>query len=264
MAEKLRDPVLPVVLVLLLACLLAAAYYYWIRDGEPLPAPQAPPVAEAPPAPTEPPIRHPIQRPEAEAVKPLPPLAESDAPLQDAAAGLSGKELERYFYLNNIVRRVVVTIDDLPRKKLSQRYNVAKPVPGQLLTAGQDDRLALNPKNYQRYTPYIRLAENVDATKLVALYIRFYPLFQEEYKNLGNPKKYFNDRLVETIDHLLAAPEIKAPVKLVQPKVYYQYADPNLEALSAGHKLMIRIGPENGARVKAKLQEIRSVLLAAG
>ncbi|HQU43635.1 MAG TPA: DUF3014 domain-containing protein, partial [Pirellulales bacterium] len=43
--------------------------------------------------------------------------------------------------------------------------------------------------------------------------------------------KYFNDRLVSVIDHLLAAPEPAGPVALVQPKIIYKFADPQLESL---------------------------------
>jgi hypothetical protein len=84
---------------------------------------------------------------------------------------------------------------------------------------------------------------------------------QEDYRNLGYPKGYFNDRLIEAIDDMLAAPEAPATVALVQPKVLYQYADPDLEARSAGQKIMMRMGSENAAKVKAKLQEIRRELV---
>ncbi|HKC44456.1 MAG TPA: DUF3014 domain-containing protein, partial [Burkholderiales bacterium] len=68
---------------------------------------------------------------------------------------------------------------------------------------------------------------------------------------------YFNDRLVEVIDHLLATPTVTGPIKLARPWVLYEYADPALESRSAGQKALIRMGPENAARLKAKLREIR-------
>jgi hypothetical protein len=40
----------------------------------------------------------------------------------------------------------------------------------------------------------------------------------------------------------------------------YQFADPELEARSAGQKILIRMGSENAARIKAKLQEVRREL----
>jgi hypothetical protein len=119
------------------------------------------------------------------------------------------------------------------------------------------DNLAIAADNSTRYAPVVALVHAIDSKQLVAIYIRFDPLVQQAYRDLGYPDGYFNDRLVAVIDHLLATPSVKQPIALVQPKVLYQYADPELEALSAGQKAMLRIGPENAAVVKAKLREIR-------
>jgi Protein of unknown function (DUF3014) len=133
-------------------------------------------------------------------------------------------------------------------------------VPGNLVTSVADGEMSMSPKNTARYTPYVRLAGMVNTEKLVALYLRFYPLFQQSYEELGYSNKYFNDRVIEVIDHLLAAPDIKEPVKLIQPKIVYLYADPNLEGRSTGQKILMRIGSDNEAKVKTKLQEIRQEL----
>jgi hypothetical protein len=108
----------------------------------------------------------------------------------------------------------------------------------------------------------VQLIEAVDAQKLAAAYVRLYPLFQQTYQDLGYPKGYFNNRLVAVIDHLLAAPESEGKIMLVQPHIFYKFADPTLEALSAGHKLMLRIGNENAAVIKKKLREVRSELVS--
>jgi hypothetical protein len=101
------------------------------------------------------------------------------------------------------------------------------------------------------------MLERVDAKQLAGIYLRYYPWFQQAYEELGYPKGYFNDRLVAVIDHLLAAPEPSGPILLTQPKVLYQYLDPQLEALSAGQKTLVRMGPDNARRVKARLRELR-------
>jgi hypothetical protein len=61
-----------------------------------------------------------------------------------------------------------------------------------------------------------------------------------------------------TIDNLMAAPDITTDIALVRPNVMYQFADPKLEELSAGQKLMLRMGPTNAAIIKAKLRELRA------
>jgi len=43
----------------------------------------------------------------------------------------------------------------------------------------------------------------------------------------------------------------------------YTYADPGLESRSAGQKLLMRMGPDNAAVIKAKLTELRAAITAA-
>ena len=68
---------------------------------------------------------------------------------------------------------------------------------------------------------------------------------------------------MQVIDVLLATPQISGPIDLVRPNVMYTYADPTLEARPAGQKLLIRMGPENAAVIKAKLVELRAAVTAA-
>jgi hypothetical protein len=77
-------------------------------------------------------------------------------------------------------------------------------------------------------------------------------LFQQAYENLGHPPEYFNDRLIEVIDHLLATPELPDPIPLARPNVQFEFADPNLEARSAGQKVLLRMGHENALASQRK------------
>jgi hypothetical protein len=247
-------------LLVVVGGIVAASYYYWQQNllQEPPPVPTTP----APEVQVAPQIRHPIEKTEpVQEVKPLPSLDESKEATQDALRRLFGQQsVQEFFYLEDFVRRLVVTIDNLPRKQVPLRYVPVKLTAGQFVTTGEEDTIFLNPDNYRRYAPYVRLAESVKTKQLVALYTHFYPLFQEAYEELGYPDAYFNDRLVETIDDLLATPQVQGPIKLVQPKVMYEFADPALEARSAGQKILIRMGNENAARIKAKLRDIRREL----
>lgn len=249
-------------LLVLLGGVLAVSYYYWQQRTKQEAQPPLRVEAPAREVPDEPRIRHPIQEAQrpapAQEPEPFPALDESDAAMRRALMGLLGPEsVQKFFHLDNMVRRVVVTVDNLPRKQIPMRYQPLKPVARKFLTSGAAEAVFIHPDNNRRYTPYVRLAEAVDSKKLVAAYVHFYTLFQQAYEELGYPSGYFNDRLVEVIDDLLAAPEVQAPVKLVRPKVMYQFADPDLEARSAGQKILIRMGRENAAVIKAKLQEIR-------
>lgn len=259
-----RNPLVWLVLLTVLAA--GAVFFYLWRQNAPQAPALAPPPAQAPAPEAAPAIRHPIEdaqsasAPNAE-TKPLPALMVSDTTMQNTLADLFGPaSLGKVFYEDAIIHRFVTTVDNLPRKTVPQRNLPVKPIAGPLVTSTKDDNVSISAENASRYAPYVQMAAAIDAKNLVSAYVHFYPLIQQDYRDLGYPKGYFNDRLIEAIDDLLATPELKDPLQLVQPKVLYQYSDPELEARSAGQKIMIRMGAENATKIKAKLQEIRREL----
>jgi hypothetical protein len=153
-----------------------------------------------------------------------------------------------------------VTIDNLPRKKVAERLKPVAPIEGKLAVSGPDESPTLAPENFERYRSLVQLVNITDTEQLTALYFRFYPLFQQSYQELGYPQGYFNNRVVEVIDHLLLTPEVKGPIALAQPGVLYEFADPKLENLSAGQKILLRVGPDNAAIFKKKLRELRAAI----
>jgi hypothetical protein len=244
----------------------AALYYFWPRGEAPAPIRPAAPAVEqpAPQASAEPGIRHPLETPSAEASKGLPSLENSDSMMRDALTSLLGaKSFAELVYPAELVRRIVATVDNLPRKTAPSRMLPWQPVPGGFVTLGEGDQAVIAARNAARYEPYVRVVQGIDTRALVRRYIDSYPLFQQAYEQLGYPNQYFTDRLIEAIDDLLAAPEPPMAPKLEQPKVRYTFADPELESLSAGQKIMVRVGRENEAKLKAKLREVRAELLAA-
>ncbi|OGS97697.1 MAG: hypothetical protein A3H31_12225 [Gallionellales bacterium RIFCSPLOWO2_02_FULL_57_47] len=237
-----------------------AAYLYWPQpEPEPVQV-QAPP---PPPPPPEPEVPEVVEAPPAAPAAPaLPALSDSDKFVLDALAGLVGnKSLMKVFHTERIINNFVATIDNLPGRRAPMRVMPVERAQGSFVTAGTESDLTISPMNAERYTPYVKIAAAVDAKKLVELYVRLYPLFQESYEKLGYPKKYFNNRLIVVLDDLLAAPDIKAQIKLVQPNVFYLYADPDLEKRSIGQRILIRVGNKNEAIIKAKLREIKQQLM---
>jgi hypothetical protein len=246
------------------AALIAIGVYYRFYSSmpaAPVQHPAAPPQQQPAPAPA-PAIQHPIPS-AAEAQKPLPPLDQSDPVVHDSLVGLVGKPaVEKFLVSHHIIRDIVVTVDNLPRRKVAAELRPVLPTPGETAVDTQGGSTILSQQNYARYTPFIDAVQSVDPKALAAIYFRLYPLFQQAYESLGYPGKYFNDRLVQAIDSVLATPDVQGPVLLVRPKVFYQFADPKLESLPAGQKLLIRMGPQNAAIIKAKLQQFRAAITA--
>jgi hypothetical protein len=243
------------------AVALAAGGYYWfgVRHETPPSAP-VPVVAPTASESGEGEIAHPLPGDAGTAA--LPALNDSDQVARDSLAGVIGPApIERYLVPQNIIRHIVVTVDNLPRRKVAIDLRPIKVTPGQTVTSTQGAQTVLSPANFERYAPLVKVIENTDAKSLALVYERLYPLFQQSYEDLGYPGKYFNDRLVEVIDHLLQTPEPAGPLQLTQPKVFYEYADPDLEGRSAGQRLLLRMGPQNERAIKAKLREFRAEIV---
>lgn len=221
--------------------------------------------------PYEPEVQHPIENvpvlPESEPAAPLPALADSDPVAWAALAELlDGGDLAAWLVPEFLVQRLVTTIDNLPRRDITRQAYAARNVPGGLAVAGPEGQTVLDPANFARYDAAVATFEAVDARRLVSAYVRLYPLFEQAYREVGVPGRSFNDRLVEVIDHLLAAPDPGAGLALVpvpgQPR--WAFADPRLEQASIGHKALWRMGPGHAARVKEQLRELRGLLAAQG
>ena len=232
-------------------------WLYWRSHHAPLPTV---PVAEQPEVAAPPPearIEHPVPA--------LPDLNDSDKAITDALGeATSGQALAQYLVPESVIRHIVVTVDNLPRQKIAVDKRPVTPAAGAFVADGDELHATLDKRNFRRYEPMVDVIRKADMQRFAAVYLRFYPLFQKAYEDLGYPTGYFNDRLVKVIDMLLATPQITGPIELVRPNVMYVFADPKLEALPAGQKLLIRMGADNATVVKAKLMELRAIITAAG
>ncbi len=192
-----------------------------------------------------------------------PPVDKSDPTIENALSTLLGKELfASLFHLNNIVRRIVVTVDNATQHaQPSWEMSPLKPLESSFIATRRNNDRIIAPANFQRYTPYANLARTVDPKKLVEVYVHFYSLFQAAYQDLGT-EKYFNDRLVEVIDNVLKAPEIRDSIKVerLTPHNRYKYVDNSLESLPSGQKALVRMGYDNIRTIKEKLRQIRVLL----
>lgn len=274
-------------LVVLVLVVLAGAggAWWWQQAQAPVVTPAAPPaVTSAPPvaaAPPALPASEPASGPQnpVEALAPpdaaLPTLAGSDDPIARALGDLLGaRDMAAFLQMDGLVRRVVATVDNLGREHTPARLWPVNPTPERFAVVGSGPVQTIGLDNAARYGALVRWIESVDMERAVALYARLYPLFQQAYEELGYPGRYFNDRLVAVLDHLLQAPEPASPVAVkltevkgdvpsTRPWVRYEFADPQLQSLSSGQKIMVRVGLENERRLKIRLKALRA-LVATG
>jgi hypothetical protein len=247
------------------------AIFYPRPAEEPPPVPVAlPPPAPVPapdPAPFDMPEPEPEPAPEfvekepREPQPPLPELDESDAEVAAALEEAAGEALvANQLRPESIVRNLVATVDNLTQEALWINARAVPPVSGRFIIEGDEDEPLLGESNFKRYDTVFELVGTVDVEALARAYQHNYPLLQQAYEELGYPGRQFHNRALEVIDHLLETPRVSTPIALEQPHVLYKFADPALEGLSSGQKIMLRIGPENSAVARSKLIELRAAL----
>lgn len=235
---------------------------------EPAPAPAAPaaepveraaqyPVPEAP-APAPAPAANTAPAPD---IPPSEDVAVSDADVRAAAAQAFGTApVEAFLVPDRVIQNFVATVDSLDREPIPLRFRVVANVPEVPVVEKKGDKLWLSSDNDERYRLLADALRATEARTIANLYLRYYPLLQRAYREMGYPGAHFNDRVVQVIDHLLAAPEVEHPIELVRPKVLYHFADPALEELSSGQKIMVRIGPANSTIARQRLRELRTII----
>ena len=259
MSESNTSWVLPIVLLVA----VAAGAWWYLREPpvESIVAPDVPAAAEAEPDEPRRPL-YPVPSLEATDLVDLPPLDDSDSYFELALSDVFGAEIDDLLVEAGLIDKFVATVDNLTRKHVAESVRPFRRLPGTFIAdrSGGENSYSISPENFRRYDDLVDQLVVADMDTIVDTYRRFYPLLQQSYVRLGYPNGYFNDRAIEVIDHLLATPEPEAPLVLVRPKVMYEFADPELEALSSGQKLLLRTGKRNSVRIKSFLASLRSRL----
>lgn len=194
-------------------------------------------------------------------VEPVPVLAESDAFVQQKAlAMINNNVLSSSLVQQDLVRQFVVFVDNLAQGELTRKVSPLKG-PEKLFSVSEiTNKVYLNPEGFHRYDAYVDSIAKMDEQSLITTYKQLTPLLEEAFTELGYSNAKFNDRMLQAIKMLLAAPIIEDPIELNSISVNYQFVDPNLEALPSAQKLLIRMGPENTRKLKVALRKIENQL----
>jgi len=253
-------------ILLLIVLFVAAVWYSFVKEPDP--------VHELPPALLSPPPIAEVEKPEpniedgmaqlepepVEIQPPLPEVSDSDTVIKQALAEITGATpLAEYLVKTQVVSRLVATIDSLTARQVPPLINPVKPAGGNFATATEGETVVMSAENYARYDGHVSLVQKVDVDVLLAFYEVYSPLFQSAWEDNGG-EGLFTDRLLVVIDNLLETPDVPGPIYLVKPEAFYLFEDPDLEAMTAGQKILVRMGSANAEVVKEKLREISTRL----
>jgi hypothetical protein len=198
--------------------------------------------------------------------EPLPPLDASDAFLRTAAREISRHpSFARWLAQEDLIRLFVVSVDNVAEGLTPRKHLLFLRPRAKFLVSGSGADLRIDPSGYRRYDRIADVVSSLDTEGCAALYFRVEPLIQRSYHEMGYPGLDFDDRLGQAIAELLAIPVAPEAPALVEEVLRYEFADPDLEALSDAQKHLLRMGPRNVQRVQHKLRELaQAVGIPAG
>lgn len=201
------------------------------------------------------------QAPE-EPAEPLPELGESDEFVLERLTEMEpGARLLRLVTPEEVIRRFVVFTDNVARDSLPQLDYPVRPVEQDMIVEEVDDNLyVMDEASHERFDPLVDTLVSLEVDQAMAIYEALQPLFSEAYAELGYGEQDFDGVVVDAIDRVLATEVPEGPYQLIRPSVMYEFADSSLENLSPVEKQLIRLGPENTARLKERLRDYRAAL----
>lgn len=184
----------------------------------------------------------------------LPDLDESDPFVRERLRSFGLPE--EWTAKEHLVRLLAVSVDgmvhdDIPRRQLSFLI----PEVG-FRVVMSDGRLYADPANAERFDVYLDRLEAIDPATLASLLESLRPLIDQAVAELGG-EMTGGEAIRTAIDRVLEIPIRREALELVQPKVFYEYADEDLEVLPPLEKQLLRLGPTNLERLQSYLVELR-------
>lgn len=222
---------------------------------------EQPPAIAATPVIEEAPIEVEIAAPIIEALPTelveLPSLNDSDDFVLEGLRALqNGVALIRVLADDQLIRSIVVFVDNISRGEFPQTSLPYKRIGQEMSVRNIDENLFVMGANaHDRFNQLIDTFVAVDTDQALILYRTLQPLFQNAYAEIGSRNVNFDDTLRSAINAVLRSPDVEGPYQLVKPSVMFLYADASIENMEEMQKQLIRIGPENIEKLKAKLRQ---------
>ncbi len=188
-------------------------------------------------------------------------LEGSDAVVRDVVAALSARpELVSWLANEDLVRRFVAAVHNVA-DGVSPRAHLEFLKPrGAFQVLEDGDVLAVDPKSWRRYDMVAEVFVSIDSAGAVQLFAELEPLINEAHREIAPPGSSFRTTLAAAIDRMLSVPVLDGDEILTPKVVTFAYENQALEGLSEAERQLLRMGPDNVAKIQAKLGELKRTL----
>jgi hypothetical protein len=224
---------------------------WWMSRARPTPATPAPTTA------TDTALGP--QRPKAQ-FDDLPALDDSDTWLRDLVAALSQNPvLARLLATRGLVRGATLAVVQIGDGKTpASPLAVLKPATRLQLLGQSTGRI--DPASYARWDGPTGALTSVDPIHAAQLYVNVKPLFDQAYRELGNPNAAFDEAIVRAIRTLDDTPQLRADPTLIRRASYFEHEDAALKSLLPVQKQLLLVGPDNRRKIMQWLKQLAANL----
>ena len=190
----------------------------------------------------------------------LPPLDDSDdfvrTQMDDCLAALFPEEAPA-----DILRRVAAILENASRGEVTRgRFAVIETPPGEFRVSKQGDRYFIDDATFHRYDAVVQSLTCIQSERIALLLMLFEPLLAQAMGEFGIPGADIDAMADAALAEILAVEFPALPIEVVRTNARYRFADADLEASSALAKQLIRVGPDNLARLQRHAREVRTAL----
>ena len=224
-------------------CALAAGaglMFWWLSRAQPAPTHPAPTAATD--------VAVGSNRPKQQDLD-LPPLDSSDTFLHDLIAALSqNPTLARLLATPGLVRGATLAIVQIGDGRTPiTPMKVLRPQARLSISGASSGRI--DPSNYVRWDGATSALTSVSPADAGQLYVNVKPLFDQSYRELGNPDADFDKALVKAIQMLSSTPKGPDDPVLLRRKDYFEHDDDALRNLPPVQKQFLLLGTANRQKI---------------
>jgi hypothetical protein len=250
--DRARQTRLAAIATIVVIAAMAGGFTWWLRSRNPAPPAPGKSAAQALPS---------SATSEARPAAVLPPLDELDPTARNLIRELTtSPALARWLATDNLTRQMAAMLEGVVSGQLPGRLLAPLRPEGTFEVVTRGGRTTIAPESYARYDALASAIAALDATAVARVYHTLSPRLDEARHELADSEQSIDEAVAAALTRLIETPIPQEPVAVHGQAGMYFFADRRLEALSPAQKLLLRSGPDNAARIQAKLREVARAL----
>ena len=161
----------------------------------------------------------------------------------------------------DILRRAAGVVENAARGELSRgRFALIEAPAGEFRTETRGDRHYIDNATFRRYDAVVDALTCMPPERIASLTRLFRPLLAQAMRELGLPEADVDAMVDGALAAILAVQFPALPVEVVREDALIRYADAEIEAASGLTKQLLRLGPDNLARLQRHAGKVRAAL----